>query len=129
MPTNGSAKPTLIDTTPQDCELSARSDLPPLVVRVWPDYRGAPDPASALTSVLVLMLVQQSHIVEHLANRIAALEIHTAEQSRGTVPEPGGRARDDQRSELALIAIRSAADGIEINARAPASAFDQITLE
>lgn len=129
MSVNGKPHHTLIDTTPQDCELSVRPDVPPLVVRVWPDYRGAPDPSSALTSVIVLMLVQQSHVVQILANRLAALEIHAAEQSRNDKPQIGDRARDEQRAALALTAIRSTADGIEISAQAPASALDGITLQ
>lgn len=129
MPTNGHPASTLINSTPQRFELSARPDVPPLVVELWPDWRGAPSDTAALFSVMAAMLVQQSHVVQMLANRIAALEIHTAEQSRGAEPQTGDRARDEERASLAITAIRSVADAMQISASAPSSAMDGITLQ
>lgn len=124
--------PELIDTTPHNFQLQARPDVPPLVVALFPDWRGAPDPGTALLSVLTMMIVQQSHALALLANRVAALEVHAAEQARlqDAATDAAARERASTRSTLAIAAISQCADAIEIAPNeAQGSALDLLRLD
>lgn len=129
---NGSA---IVDTTAHQMALSHLPGQRPFAVTVicYPDPRGAPNDGARLTSELTLaVLVLQQQIAE-LRQQLASVQIAVAEHGRplaveivGAQEYPNDRARDGARAALALAAVASAADQIEINARPVASALDEV---
>lgn len=137
--TNGSR---VVSATPMLVQLSTGApNVPPLQIQVWPDWQGAPNEGAALTSVLVLALIAGHQTIATLANRVAALEVATTERERlrEGAPDLPSLERSRAHQRLALTAIASVADQIEIGTSsvapaddvvgAPASALDLLGIE
>ncbi len=130
----------VVSATPMLVQLAGGAPgVPPLQITVWPDWQGAPSEAHALQSVLVLAILAAHQTIATLANRLGALEVVAAEGERmRELTDTAARERSRARHSLALAAVQSVADQLEVTTTpivrddavgSPASALDLLGAE
>lgn len=102
-----------------------------LQLTTWPDVRAAPQSHAVITTIAYAIVWLQT-FAQQIAQRVAALEVLTAESARPVATgNETERTRDESRHGLALAAVCTAADAVAIASTpgpVPASALDSIKL-
>lgn len=122
--------PTLADPSTVAVNLAAiPGQSIPIGVTCHPDPRGAPHASAALTSTMVLAIVQLQRVAQVLAQRVAALEVAHTETHRAAEPSDGSAPRDSERHRLASAAVADAASHVQITPTHAASALDSVRFD